>query len=137
MPAFVFSLQKVLDYRRLEEGWAKDAFRAAQDARFEGEAAVERIRDRRKACVARPDPTLAERLDLEAYHAALDREETAARERLTTLEGKEAEAREAWRDRRVSAEALAKLREAALDEWKAEEARREQADLDEWAVLRR
>ena len=137
MPAFAFSLQKVLDYRRLEEGWARDAFRAAQAARFEAEVDLEKLRARRQSFVADPNPSLDQRRDLEACHAALDRDEASARERLAAREADEAKAREEWRACRVSAEALAKLREAALEEWRKEEERREQADLDEWAVLRR
>ena len=137
MPAFAFALQRVLDYRRLEEGWAKDALRLAREAREEVEAEVEAVRRRRRLATAHAAPTVAARIDLEAYLTSLDAEEESAGNRLAILERDEDRAQGEWRACRVSAEALEKLRERALGEWRAEEARREQADLDEWAVLRR
>ena len=43
MPAFAFSLQRVLDYRRLEEDWAREAFRYAREAREEAESELEHL----------------------------------------------------------------------------------------------
>jgi flagellar protein FliJ len=137
MPAFVFSLQKVLDYRRLEEEWAKEAFRLAREARAEAEEELAQLRRRREGLVGYPAPTLAIRQDLEACHALLDRDEESAQNRLALMVNDEARSLQEWTACRVAAEALAKLRESAHDEWTREEARREQADLDEWAVLRR
>lgn len=137
MPPFAFSLQRVLDYRRLEEGWAQEAFRMAREARFGAEAEIEALRVRRQELVALSAPTLAARMDIEAFHAVLDRDEESAQNRLALLANDEARAAEEWRACRVSAEALSKLREAAYEEWLREVARQEQADLDEWAVLRR
>lgn len=137
MPAFAFPLQRVLDYRRLEEAWAQEAFRLARDARSEAEEDIARLRLRRSGLVDYPVASLSVRMDVEACHAVLDREEESAQNRLALLANDEARATEEWRSRRVAAEALAKLRESAFEEWEREEARREQADLDEWAVLRR
>ena len=137
MPAFAFSLQRVLDYRRLEEEWAQEAFRLARGARVEAEEELAHLQHRRDALVAHAVPTLAVRMDLEACHALLDRDEESAQNRLALMLNDEARAAEEWRSCRVAAEALAKLRESAFDEWRREEERREQADLDEWAVMRR
>lgn len=137
MPSFAFSLQRVLDYRRLEETWAQEAYRLAQAARIEAEEAVERIRERRQSLADHPSPTLAHRMEIEAYHVALDREEESARNRVALLTSDETRSAEEWRACRSAAETLEKLREAAYVEWQRDEARREQAELDEWAVLRR
>ena len=135
MPAFVFSLQRVLDYRRLEEEWAKEAFRLARDARTEAEEELAHLRRRRGLLVAHAAPTVGDRMDLEACHAAMDRDEESAQNRLALLANDEARAAQEWQGCRVAAEALARLRESAHEEWAREEARREQADLDEWAVM--
>ena len=137
MPAFAFSLQRVLDYRRLEEEWAKEAFRLARAARHEAEEDVAEIRRRRVDLVAHDASSLAVRASLEVCHAALDNEEESAQNRLAILANDEGRAIDEWTACRVAAEALAKLRESAHEEWQREENRREQADLDEWAVLRR
>ena len=137
MPAFAFSLQRVLEYRRLEEEWAREAFRLARDARLEAEEELERLRTRRAGLVGYPCPTLAVRQDLEACHELLDRDEESAQNRLALLVNDESRAIDEWTACRVAAEALAKLRESAFAEWQREEGRREQAELDEWAVMRR
>ncbi len=135
MPAFAFSLQRVLDYRRLEEDWARESLRYAREAREGAEAELDHLQAQRKSLTAQPAGSLAARLDLEACHAALDRDVESAQNRLALMANDEAKAAEEWRVARVAAEALAKLRESAHEEWVREEARREQADLDEWAVL--
>lgn len=137
MTPFAFSLQRVLDYRRLEEQWAQEAYRMARAAVAEAEWEIDVIRSRRVALDNSPAPTIAARLDLEAYGKELMREEESAQNRLALLVNDEARATEEWKNCRVAAEALAKLREAALDEWRREQSRLEQAELDEWAVLRR
>lgn len=137
MPAFAFSLQRVLDYRRLEEEWAQEALRLARAARAEAEEERLHLQRRRDGLVGHPASTLAVRQDLEACHARLDRDEESAQNRLALQANDEARAAEEWRGCRVAAEALARLRESAYEAWQREEARREQAELDEWAVLRR
>lgn len=137
MPKFAFSLQRVLDYRRLEERWAEEAFRLARQAVTEVEASLDAIRTRRRDLSDHSATSLAVRLDIERCHVELDREEESAQNRLALLTNDEARAMEEWRNCRIAAEALDKLRESAFEEWTREEARREQADLDEWAVLRR
>jgi flagellar export protein FliJ len=137
MPKFAFSLQRVLDYRRLEERWAEDAFRLAREAVAEAEESLDTIRSRRVQLCDYTATSLAMRLDLERCHMELDREEESAQNRLALLTNDESRARDEWRNCRIAAEALDKLRQSAFEEWTREEARREQADLDEWAVLRR
>ena len=137
MPKFAFSLQRVLDYRRLEERWAEDAFRLAREAVSEAEGELDAVRSRRRAVCEQTVPDVSARLGLERYHAGLDEEEESAQNRLALLVNDEARAMNEWRNCRIAAEALDKLRQSAFEEWTREETRREQADLDEWAVLRR
>ncbi len=137
MTPFAFSLQRVLDYRRLEEQWAQEAFRLARTAVAEAEWELDAIRSRRASLDDSPVPTIAARLDLEACHRELTREEESAQNRLALLANDEARALDEWKVCRIAAEALAKLREAAFEEWTREQSRIEQAELDEWAVLRR
>lgn len=137
MPAFAFSLQRVLDYRRLEEEWAREAFQLAREARTEAEEELRHLQRRREGLLGHAVPNVGARMDLETCHAALDRDEESAQNRLALLLNDEARATEEWQGCRVAAEALARLRESAFEEWRREEARREQADLDEWAVMRR
>jgi flagellar export protein FliJ len=137
MPNFAFSLQRVLDYRRLEEEWAQEAYRMARTAVAEAESDLDALRARRRSLNESTAVTIAARLDLEACNAGLDREEESAQNRLALLANDESRAAEEWKACRIAAEALAKLRESAYEEWTREETRREQADLDEWAVLRR
>ncbi|RYG22404.1 flagellar export protein FliJ, partial [bacterium] len=131
MPKFAFSLQRVLDYRRLEERWAEDAFRLARESVSEAEAELDAIRSRRRAVCEQQVPSVEARLNLERYHSELDREEESAQNRLALLVNDEARAMDEWREARIAAEALDKLRHAAFEEWTREETRREQADLDE------
>ena len=56
---------------------------------------------------------------------------------LAVLETEEANALLAWQERKRELEALLKLREQAFAEYQLDETRREQAELDEWAVTRR
>jgi flagellar biosynthesis chaperone FliJ len=56
---------------------------------------------------------------------------------LKVLLNEEVTALNAWHLTKRDLETLVRLREAALEEYKLEENRREQAELDEWAVLRR
>jgi flagellar export protein FliJ len=137
MTPFAFSLQRVLDYRRLEDQWAQEAFRLARAAVAEAEWELDMIRSRRTVLDGSAVETIAARMALEACHNELTREEESAQNRLALLANDEARALDEWKACRVAAEALAKLREAAFDEWTREQARLEQIELDEWAVMRR
>ena len=137
MPKFSFRLQKVLEVREMEEGQARDQFRIAQDARSEKQSEIGKLIAHRSAIVSQPANSLESRLHLERVMERIDDEERAQRAALAILENEEASAQHAWNLRRQAVKAIEKLREAALEQWKLDEERREQAALDEWAVLRR
>ena len=137
MRKFVFRLEKVLDYRRLTEEWAKDAYLFAQAARLDADAALAAICEGRVAMLAMPVLGLQERLGLEAMLERLDGEEAMQRRVIVDLIEDEERSLEEWIERRRDVEVLVKLREREHQAWLLESARREQAALDEWAVLRR
>jgi len=137
MRKFRFRLRKVLEHReRLEED-AKTAFLNARAQRLDAERMLEALAGVRAEALARPLAGLEDRLVLERFLEALADRERQQRIVVRTLEDEEESMRQAWIEARRDAEALRKLREAARAEWQAEADRREQAALDEWAVLRR
>jgi flagellar export protein FliJ len=137
VPKFTFRLQKVLEYREMEEERAKDAFLAAQEATAEQRRQIGRIVARRSAVIAVPADSIDQRLHLERYLERMDDEERAERAALAVLENEESAAQAEWNARRQAVKALERLREKAFEDWKQEEERREQSALDEWATLRR
>lgn len=137
MRPFEFSLQKVLDYRRMVEDWAKDALIEAQSRRMEAEDDLAAIRHRRERVLAISPRTVGELLDLERYLVRLEDEERAQEALLALLAQEEETARETWIDKRTEAEALDRLREIYREEWQLEADREEQRALDEWATMRR
>jgi flagellar export protein FliJ len=137
MAKFEFRLQRVLEYRELQEGWAKDAYIEARAVRLEAEAAIEAINTRRKSILGEKPGSLDDHRILERYLQQLDDEERTQRHIIQILETEEATALAAWQERKRDLEAFVKLREKALEEFKLEETRREQAELDEWTTTRR
>jgi flagellar export protein FliJ len=137
MPKFKHRLEKLIEYRRLQEGWAEEAYLMAHAARLDAERRRDRawtkLRTEQRSFQGDPrrfDQHLAyvERLECEA-----NGEETS----LGVLANEEEMARRTWLQARQDAEALDKLREKARAEWRIEEERREQAAMDEFAVMRR
>lgn len=137
MRKFFFRLEKVLDYRRLTEEWAKDAYLQAQALRLEGDAVLSSICERRLALLFMPVLGVHERLGLEAMLERMDGEEAIQRRVIAELIEDEERAMAEWIERRREVEVLVKLRGREHDEWLLESNRREQAALDEWAVMRR
>lgn len=137
MPKFVFRLQKVLEFRELEEGWAKDTFVAAQGARADKQTDIKKLMAHRTAIVSQPANSIESRLHLQRVMERIDDEERSERAVLAVLENEELSAQAEWNLKRQAVKAIERLRESALETWKLEEERREQADLDEWAVMRR
>ncbi|MEJ5170802.1 MAG: flagellar export protein FliJ [Fimbriimonadales bacterium] len=137
MRRFRFRLERVLEHRERLEEEAKTAFLNARAQRLEAERMLEGIAATRREVLGKPVPDLGTRLALERFLEALADRERQQQIVVRTLEDEEESLRRAWIDARRDAEALRKLKEAARAEWQAEVDRREQADLDEWAVLRR
>lgn len=137
MKPFEFTLQRVLDYRRMVEEWAKNAYLETRIRRLEAEAELAPIFEARSsALVERPD-SIDRLLTLDRYLVRLDDQERDQRALIAILVEEEESARREWVERRKEAEALEKLRQSQFEEWVLESEREEQRMLDEWAVLRR
>ena len=137
MAKFAFRLQKVLEFRRMEEDNAKDAFVAAQAARNEQEAEIRQLVEKRTAVIRVPAESLAARIQMEQMLQVLDSEERSQKAVLAVLETEEGKAQAEWNARRQAVKIIEKLMEKAEEEWKLSEERREQAELDEWTITRR
>lgn len=136
MTSFRFRLQKVLEYRERLERDAKDAYLDARVKRLEAEAELAAIGDRREQILAQPCNDLDNRIALELYVYRLDQEERCQVLVVEALETEEESLRLQWIERRREHEVMQKLRIHALEEWQLDVDRKEQAELDEWAVLR-
>jgi len=134
---FEFRLEKLFEYRQLQEEWAKDAYLASQARRIEGEHEIDKVKARRKVALKNVPKDLAEHVALDGYLCRLDDEERGAEAVLSVLAIEEEDARLEWLEAKTASDALEKLREKDFELWQIDELRREQAALDEWAVLRR
>ena len=104
---------------------------------MDGEAQVDEVKTIRTKALDGTFPKLPDRLAHEAHLDRLDAEQSALEAAVSVLLGEEESARDAWIETKQNLEALEKLREKDYQEWQLVEGRREQAALDEWAVLRR
>ncbi len=137
MKKFRFRLQKVLEFRTAMEHWAQEAYLDTRVARLEAEAALLEVQNRRTAILQQPADSLDARRNLEQSIQVMDDEERAKQTVIEVLSAEEAKALELWHEKKQELETIVKLRDKAFDEWLLEENKREQADLDEWAVTRR
>lgn len=135
--AFRFRLQRVLEYREMEEKWAKDHFLEKQAARFEAESELNEIEKARRTYLTMGADDLTQLRELELRLQKLDDNERAQRILIHTLEQEEDEARGVWLEKRQEKGVMEKLRERAHEEFKAILAKREQNALDEFATQRR
>lgn len=134
---FKFRLQRVLDHRANLEKEAKQEYLEARSARFAGENEIAEIYKRRVRLGESQVDGLAGHIELQARFLKSEDDEKAAKIALGVLLDEEAAAESRWRLRKQELEVMLKLREKARDEWALEMARREQAALDEWSVMRR
>jgi flagellar FliJ protein len=135
--AFQFRLQRVLEYREMEEKWAKDHFLEKHAARFEAESELNEIDKARRTYLVMGAKDLTQRRELELRLQKLDDTERAQRILIYTLQEEEDAARAIWLDKRQDKSVMEKLREKAYDDFKVILERREQNALDEFATQRR
>jgi len=133
---FKFRLQKVLEHRERLEQDAKEAYLDARVKHLEAEAGLLAIQRRREESLSQPSDGLQARVVLELYLFRLDGEERCQVLVIEALETEEESLRLEWIERRRELQAIQKLRDHALVEWELEVTRKEQGELDEWAVLR-
>lgn len=137
MTKFNFRLQKVLDHKRHLEDEAKTAYLTGRALRVHAESELEVIGMQRQALYIRSALSLHDRLALEACNERLDDEATQKKIEIGVLEQDEDQLHDAWIEARKEVETLSRLRDEAFREWLAEAGRKEQAELDEWAVTRK
>lgn len=137
MANFQFRLQRVLEYREMQEGWAKDAYIEARGARLEVEATITAIRVRRAEALDGNPESLDERMTLERYVQQLDEEVRTQNQVVEILAEEEGKALMVWQERKQELEAMNKLREHLFAEFQVEEKHQEQVELDEWTITRR
>lgn len=136
MSSFRFRLQKVLEHRERLEQEAKDAYLAARVKHLEAEADLLAIQRRRQESLAGPAEDLDAHIVLELYWFRLDAEKRNQVLVIEALENEEESLRLQWIERRRELQAIQKLRNHAVAEWELDVTRKEQSELDEWAVLR-
>lgn len=134
MSSFAFRLQKVFEYRELEEGWAKDNFLAKHISRMEAENELFQLEDDRKFLLSAGADDLGARMELEIRIQKLDDHERALRILIHQLVLEEEKARDEWVLKKQDKSVLEKLRDKAYTAWLYRQNKLEQSALDEWAV---
>lgn len=137
MKKFDFRLQKVLEYRQLLEQWAKEAYLEARSSRLNADLALIAIREERHEALKWKPESIESLRAIEAQMKRLDKAEVEQQLVLNLLINEEEKALEAWTEKKIELEALAKLYEKQYNEWKLETERQVQAELDEWATRKR
>ena len=137
MISFKFRLQKVLEFRASCETTAKNLYLAKRSEVLATEAEIINIRKRRLDTLSEPRSSIDAFRILEGELLRLDDEEREQNVVLSVLNDEAETLRIAWTRHKQDLETIEKLREKAHDEWTKEVNRREQAELDEWSVLRR
>ncbi|MBS1717881.1 MAG: hypothetical protein JSS72_09145 [Armatimonadetes bacterium] len=137
MKKFNFRLQKVLEYRALEEEWAKQAWLEKQAERIAAEAELQRIRDRRTSLIASNPNTLDDRLALGRAVEKADDDDRAQQVVIAELIAEELSAHADYLRKQEDLKVLEKMKERKLEQWKLEQERKDQAALDEWSAQRK
>ncbi|MCC7433751.1 MAG: flagellar FliJ family protein [Methanoregulaceae archaeon] len=137
MKQFDFRLKKVLEYRRLTEEWAKEAYLEARSARLEAEIARMVIEKERYDLFNNTPRTINELLSREQRLELLQARHREQSIVIEVLIEDEARALAEWNARKQDVQALEKLHDKAFSEWMYEVNREEQAFLDEWTNGRR
>lgn len=137
MRRFSFRLQKVLEYRALQEQWAKEAWLEARSLRFAAEMELQRaIREKARAELILP-ANVEEMQALDLYLEKLSDDIEAHRAIVDTLLLEEQRAHDEWVEARRNHEVLCRLRDRAYKEWELAKSREEQKALDDWTNSRR
>lgn len=134
---FKFRLETVLDIRAIELEAAERAYLHAKSKREDAEQDFQGVQFMLTENRRKPRESFQARLDAQAYTERLEDEARAITSTIGVLQDEEKVAMEAWMEARKEVKALEKLREKAQDEFNLELNRKEQAELDEWATLRR
>lgn len=137
MKKFNFRLEKVLDYRRIVEEWAKQAYLDARSKKLEAEAVLASIKAERAALLEQPILTVEDCQTLDLRLNLLEEKITHQKIAIEVLEKEEGDAFQEWAEKKTDVKVLEELRNRAYEEWQLEVSREEQAMLDEWSVQKR
>ena len=137
MARFSFRFQRVLDYRKMQVEWAARAVGVAGAALANVDEEIYAVGAATLKTVGQTPKDVNGRLAIQRLLETLDARARAAEiqraEALTELE----QAQEDWREAKAELGAMEALESIEKTAWLYAEARREQAELDEWAVTRR
>lgn len=132
MQQFEFSLQRVLDYRKLVEEWALAAFGEARQRTNDADKARESICLQKKTALRQFPKTVDDRKSLQDYLERLEDRERELQLILESLRVEEEAARMVWIEKKRDCEVLSKLRAKQYENWCIEFNRWEQKQLDDW-----
>lgn len=135
MPRFRFRLEQVLRYRELLEETARDVYLESRATRLVAEQELRAFGVSRAELIARGAQSIQERIALEAALKRQDELEADHRIALEVLVQEEEARRLDWIEKKKDLQVLQKLRDREFEQWKLEERRREQREMDEFAVL--
>ncbi len=137
MARFRFRMQRLLDHRRYLEKSAKEAWMLKRAEKLAGEEELELMKQKRRSLASETVSDFPQLVQQQHALSRMESLEKAFLAALAILANEEEAAYRVWMDRKKDAEAIDKLREKALDLWEKEQEKKEQAALDEWAVMRR
>lgn len=137
MPKFRFAFQRVLEYRRMQESWSKDAFLEMKRCRLAAELVAEKILQERDKAMLRLPRNIEEMKTLDFYFERLQCEYENQQSVISLLLEDEAHAHEEWIEARKRLKAMERLHDMALSEYLKAEAKKDQKQLDEWTNSRR
>jgi len=140
MRRFVFSLQKVLEYRQRLEEQAIRAFAEAQAQLMHEQAVLHKLLIEREECLRRSHRRQHLSVELlaveQTYLSALEDRIEQQRQRVAEAEKVLEEKRQALIEAQRERKTLERLREKQYEEWRQEWLRTEQKALDELANVR-
>ena len=137
MAKFNFRLRRLLDHRRYIEKSAKDAWMKKRADRLHGEDDLAAMKQKRSMLASETVREFSQLVQQQNALSRMESMEKAFLAALAVLVNEEEAAYKIWMVRKQEADAIEKLREKAFEVWEKEMERKEQAELDEWAVMRR
>lgn len=137
MRKFEFRLERVRQYRRQLEDQAKKELMETQLRVRQAEKELEEMLDHRRQMLENALGTVGERMNTLNYVSFLDEKCASQESIIAILRQDEDMMRNQWMAARRDAELLEKLKTKAKDEYDLDLSRFEQAELDEWTMMRR
>lgn len=137
MRKFKFKLQKVLEYRRLQEEWSETAYRESMAKLNDGRKTLTRLKEDVQTAQLKRFMRLDEKLSQEAFLDRLRDQVSIQNSVLGFMETEAETLRTIWLQKREEAEAMQTLHDNAKSNYDKEAAQLEQKMLDEMAITRR